>query len=68
MSLQSTCYKIQEIQVHRILDFWEGIYVVAKYIWYKIQEIQVHRILDFWGRYICPLQSTWYKIREKEST
>ena len=32
MSLQSTWYKIQEIQVHRHSRFLEGIYVVAKYI------------------------------------
>ena len=32
MSLQSTWYKIREKEVHRILDFWEGIYVVAKYM------------------------------------
>ena len=32
MSLQSTWYKIQEIQVHRILDFSGGIYVAAKYM------------------------------------
>ena len=48
MSLQSTCYKIQEIQVHRILDLW-GVYMSLQSTWYKIQEIQVHRILDFSG-------------------
>ena len=32
MSLQSTWYKIQEIQVHGILDFWRSIYVPAKYM------------------------------------
>ena len=56
MSLQSTWYKMRQIQVHRILDFSGG-YMSLQSTWYKIQEIQVHRILDFWGVYMS-LQST----------
>ena len=61
MSLRVTMYKIQEMEVDRILDIC-GVYMAFRVTWYKIQEIQVQRILDFCGD-ICRwiLHSRKYK-------